>query len=132
MEDLYVQLAAILVAILSGGIAVFQILLFLGFPLGEYSWGGKYKGVLPKKIRMMSLPAAVLGLFFGLVFLMHTNLLTIESILPTNILVWVITVFLGLNTLGNLASRSKKEKVVMGPIAAITFLSCLFISIFGK
>ena len=60
-----VQIAAIIVAVISCGIAIFQVLLFLGLPLAEYSWGGKYQGVLPKKMRIISLPSALLLIFFG-------------------------------------------------------------------
>ncbi len=122
-----IQIAAIIVAMVSVGIAVFQILLFLGAPLAEYSWGGKYQGVLPNRMRMMGLPSALLLLFFGFIFLLHTDIVSMEIGLPTNIFVWVITIFMGLNTLGNLASKSKKEKIVMTPLSSVTFLSCLVV-----
>nr|WP_263324624.1 hypothetical protein [Neobacillus sp. Marseille-Q6967] len=54
------NLAAIIIAVISLGIAIFQVLLTLGFPLGEATMGGYYK-VLPKKIR---LPVPYQLLFF--------------------------------------------------------------------
>ncbi|MDN3019117.1 hypothetical protein PH210_23370 [Paenibacillus sp. BSR1-1] len=129
MEERSIQIAAIIVAVFSSGIAIFQVLLFLGLPLAEYSWGGKYQGVLPKKMRIMGLPSALLLLFFGFIFLVHTKVLSVEFNLPTNLFVILITIFMGLNTLGNLASKSKKERIVMTPLAGITFLSCLLVLI---
>src|SRR3954469_9623226 len=108
-----VQIAAIIVAVISCGIAIFQVLLFLGLPLAEYSWGGKYQGVLPKKMRIMSLPSALLLLFFGFIFLIHSKVLSVGIHLPTKIFVIMITIFMGLNTLGNLVSKSNKERLVM-------------------
>ena len=129
MKEIMTQIAAIIVAFVSSGIAVFQILLFLGFPLAEYSWGGKYKGVIPKKMRMISLISAFLLLFFGFIFLLHSKVIPLNLHLPTNIFVIAITIFMGLNTLGNLVSKSSKERTVMTPIAAITFLASLFVMI---
>jgi hypothetical protein len=132
VDELYIQTAAIIISVISMVIAVFQILLFLGLPLGEYSWGGKYKGVLPPLVRVMSLLSAFLLFFMGFIFLIHTEVLSIGSKLPTPILVWIITLFLGLNTLGNLASKSKKEKIVMTPLSGLAFISCLFVSILSE
>ena len=41
---------------------------------------------------------------------------------------WIITAFMAFNTLGNLASKSTKEKVVFGPITFLLTLACLLIS----
>lgn len=57
MKELFIQIAAIIVAVVSC-IAIFQVLLFW-LPLAEYSWGGKYLGVLPKKMRIMSFTSAL-------------------------------------------------------------------------
>jgi hypothetical protein len=126
-----VQIAAIIVAVISSGIAIFQVLLFLGLPLAEYSWGGKYQGVLPKKMRIISLPSALLLIFFGFIFLVHSKVLSVGFFLPTNIFVILITIFMGLNTLGNLISKSKKERILMAPLAGMTFLSCLLVLLYS-
>ena len=125
-----VQIAAIIVAVISSGIAIFQVLLFLGLPLAEYSWGGKYQGVLPMKMRIISLPSALLLVFFGFIFLVHSKVLSVGFFLPTNIFVIFITIFMGLNTLGNLFSKSKKERMLMAPLSGITFVSCVLVLIY--
>ena len=123
-----IYVASIIVAILFLAIAVFQILLSLGYPLGEFAMGGYYK-VLPKKLRIASVANALVLLCMGFVFLQHTNIIVGLDFLPTHILVWVITIFLGLNTIANLISRSKKERLVMTPLSGFTFLLCLFIAV---
>jgi hypothetical protein len=126
----FIQIAAVIIAIIAGGIAVFQVLLALGYPLAEYSWGGKHKGVLPNQLRLASIPSAVLLLFMGYVFLLHADVIRAgAAALPTQVLVWLFTAFLGLNTLGNLASKSPAEKRVMTPISGIAFLCGLVVVI---
>jgi hypothetical protein len=128
-----VQIPAIISAVVFLFGAVFQLLLVLGFPLGEYSWGGKYKGVLPPRLRLASVFAAGILVFMAFVLLIHTKLLSIDvNFLPTTILVWIIALYMGLNTLGNLTSKSKKEKLFMAPQTAIAFISCLVVAIVGR
>lgn len=124
----WVYLSSIIVAILFVAIAVFQVLLSLGYPLGEFAMGGYYK-VLPKKLRIVSVFNALILLFMGFVFLQHTTVLQGFDFISTNIFVWVITIFLGLNTLANLISRSRKERLIMTPLSGVAFILCLFISI---
>ncbi|WP_010095201.1 hypothetical protein [Ornithinibacillus scapharcae] len=120
------ELITILVTCMFVLVAVFQVLLALGFPLGEYALGGYHK-ILPKGLRLMSGVNAVVLLFMGFIFLQHTNIIEGISVLPTNLLVWIVTVFLGLNTIANLVSRSKKERLVMTPLSGLTFILCLII-----
>ena len=124
----FIYMSSIVVAILFAAIAVFQVLLSLGYPLGEFAMGGYYK-VLPKKLRIIGVVNALILLFMGFVFLQHANVLVGVNILSTNILVWVITIYLGINTIANLISRSKKERFVMTPLSGLTFILCLFIAL---
>jgi hypothetical protein len=48
-----------------------------------------------------------------------------------SILAWVFTVFLGLNTIANFVSQSRKEKIIMTPLSGIGFLSCLFVAVYS-
>ncbi|MGZ4107891.1 MAG: hypothetical protein ACXVO1_11215 [Tumebacillaceae bacterium] len=127
-----VQIPAIIGSVVFLIGAVFQLLLVIGLPLGEYSWGGKYQGVLPSRLRISSLFAALILVLMAFVLLLHTKVISIGTgYVPTTILVWIITIFMGLNTLGNLASKSKKEKLLMTPQTAIACLSCIVILTVG-
>ncbi|MQR94296.1 hypothetical protein [Fictibacillus phosphorivorans] len=128
MTTEFVYFSSIIVAIMFVSISVFQVLLSLGYPLGEFAMGGFYK-VLPKKLRIMSMINAIILLFMSVVFLKHTDVLYGFDFLPTNTLVWIITIFLGINTITNLLSQSKKEKRMMTPFSSIAFLLCLFITL---
>ncbi|MFD1020936.1 hypothetical protein [Thalassobacillus hwangdonensis] len=122
----FIYIASIIVALSFVSIAGFQVLLSLGFPLGEFAMGGQHK-ILPKKLRIVSVINALILLFMAFVFLHHTDVLNWSFFISTNIAVWVITIFLGMNTVANLISPSKKERFVMTPLSGVTFILCLFI-----
>ncbi len=125
----FIYIASIIAAILLFSVAVFQVLLALGYPFGEFAMGGYHK-VLPKKLRVVSVMNALILLFMGFVVLQHTNVVNGLELLSTNTVVWVITIFLGFNTITNLISRSKKERFMMTPLSGLIFLLCLFIALF--
>ena len=124
----FVYIASIIVAISFLCIAVLQVLLSFGYPFGEFVMGGKFK-ILPKQFRIVSAVNALILLFMGFVFLQHTNVINGLNFLSTNKLVWIITVFLGINTIANLISRSKKERYTMTPLSGFTFILCLYITL---
>ncbi|MRX71243.1 hypothetical protein GJU40_03530 [Bacillus lacus] len=124
----YTYIASITVAIIFVSISIFQLLLSFGFPLGEYAMGGYYK-ILPNKLRAFSAVNSLVLLFMAFIFLQHSSVLDRIDYLPTNVLVWIITIFLSLNTAANLVSRSKKERLIMTPVSGFTFLLCLFITL---
>jgi hypothetical protein len=129
MEGNLIHVAAIIVVILFVCIAGFQVLLSLGYPLGEAAMGGYYK-VLPKKLRFVSAINAFILLFMGFVFLQHAKVVSIGLIvLLASILVWVFTIFLGINTIANSISKSKKERFIMTPLSSIAFVLCLLIAL---
>lgn len=128
MEVNFLSIASIIVTIICVSIACFQVLLSFGCPLGEFAMGGSYK-ISPKKRRVLSVVNALILLFMSVVFLQHAYVIKGLRFLPTNPLVWVITIFLGLNTIANLLSRRKKERYTMTPISGIAFILCLFIAL---
>lgn len=128
MEVDFVYISSIIVAIMFVSLAIFQVLLTLGYPFGEFTLGGYYK-ILPKKLRIVSAVSALILLFMGLVFLKHSNVLNGLDFLPTNILVWIIIISLGFMTLANLISQSKKERHTMTPLSGVAFILCLFIAL---
>ncbi|WP_413378569.1 hypothetical protein [Alkalihalobacillus sp. 1P02AB] len=115
-------------AVLFLGIAIFQLLLAFGKPLAEYSYGGKFTGVLPLPFRIASFVSSLVLIAFAFVFLQYTGLILPGVDLP--FLKWIIVgivIFLFINTVGNLASRSIKEKMVMSPLSALACLAGVII-----
>lgn len=114
---------------LLAGLIIFQIALAAGAPLGRFAWGGKFDGVLPAKLRVASLVAALLLLLFG-IFVAHKPgwVSLLDSAIVT-IGLWIIFAQLVLNTLGNLASKSPAERKTMAPISGILVVCILLLAL---
>ncbi len=130
MNPIVIQIAAITNAFIFTILSIYQVLLVLGIPIGEASWGGQYK-VLPVKFRIGSAISVFILSFSSIVFLQYGNIISTIFVIPwENIIVWIITIYMGLNTFGNFCSKSKYEKLIMTPITIIAFLAGLIVAIF--
>jgi hypothetical protein len=118
--------AAVLAAVLFLGMAAFQASLALGAPLGAHVLGGRYPGALPNRLRAFSAVAAAILVGGTLVILARAGAIGWPAG-ATGLLVpaaWAIAAFLVLNTLGNLASKSRLERTVFAATtAALAVLS---------
>lgn len=118
--------AAVLAAVLFLGMAAFQASLALGAPVGAHVLGGRQPGVLPNRLRAFSAIAAGVLVGGALVILARAGAIGWPAG-ATGLLVpaaWAIAAFLVLNTLGNLASKSRLERTVFAATtAALAVLS---------
>ncbi len=123
------EIAAWIIVIGFFGLMCFQILLALGFPLGQAAWGGKYIK-LPPRLRIASLFSAGVFVAASIFVLERAGVISFfksQTVVTTG--VWILVGFLGLNTLSNLASKSKLEKRVMTPVSFTLGLLCLIVAI---
>lgn len=111
-------------AVLFGIVAVLTLLIGLGFPLGEFSMGGKYK-VVPPKLRILYWISLAIQLFAIIVILQAGNIIPLWlSVRATTYIVLFFAAYLSLNTIMNILSTSKKEQLCATPLsimAAICF-----------
>jgi hypothetical protein len=113
--------AAVLAAVLFLGMAAFQASLALGAPLGAHVLGGRQPGTLPTRLRAFSAIAAAILVGGALVILARAGAIGWPAgarglLTPAS---WAIAALLVLNTLGNLASRSRLEKTVFAATTAV-------------
>ena len=100
-------------------VAVLEIALICGAPLGEFTMGGRHK-VLPPMYRMFAVSSVLAQLFSAAMILQgggHMNMWF--AIKVTKIICFVFAGFFAVNTFMNVISPSKKEKFFMTPLAAI-------------
>jgi len=119
-------LASILAALVLSFVAIFQILLAIGLPLGEAAWGGTHR-VLPPHLRVASaLSSLLLGLAIWIV-LARTDVVRIPW-QPSSVRAgtWVVFSFLTLNTVGNFASKGRIERALMTPVTFVC-AACLLV-----
>ncbi len=105
-------------------VAVMEVLLICGLPLGEFTMGGRHK-VLPPMYRIFAASSVILQLFGAAMLLQGGGLMNMWfSGKVTEIICFVFAGFFAVNTVMNLISPSKKEKYVMTPLAAVE--ACCF------
>ena len=123
--------AALVATGLFAAMAAFQATLAAGAPLGAHVLGGRHSGALPPRLRAFSGIAAVLLLGFALVMLARAGVIGWPAgiagfLIPAS---WVIAGFLVLNTLGNLASKSRFERTVLAATTAGLAVLCGFVAL---
>ena len=123
-------LAAIVAAALFLAMSGFQASLALGAPLGQHVLGGRYPSTLPARIRVFSGIAAAILALGAVVILARAGVIG----WPSNIAgllapaAWVLAGFLLLNTLGNLASKSRLERTVFAATTATLTVLCAYVA----
>ena len=125
-----VRIAAITAAIGFLVIAVFQLALALGAPLGRAAWGGAYEGQLPMGLRIASGVAVAVWVLAALIVLGRAGFRVVP--LPYGVLRWGTWVLVGLLFVGallNIVSSSEWERFGWGPVALIEGVLCLFIAL---
>ena len=121
--------AAIVAVVLLAVIVAFQAALALGAPWGRAAWGGAHER-LPTGLRIASGFAVVLWLVAALVVLTRAGYEW--SPVPSSVArwgVWVLSGMLRVGTLMNLASRSRLERLIQTPIAAVLSILCLLVAL---
>lgn len=111
------------------GLALFQIALILGAPLGKFAWGGSNR-VLPTRFRIASAISILLYILFALFACSKINIVSVitnQQLL--NIGLWVFTLYFFIGIAMNAISRSKPERNLMTPIAAILAVSFLIVTL---
>lgn len=122
-----ITIAAITGSILFSLTVILYILLAAGAPLGEYAMGGANK-VLPPKVRTMVV-FAILIQIFGIIILLQAGGI-IDSAIPPQVVktgCYVYAIYLSVNVVMNLFSKSNKERLLMTPLSAIT-ATCFWVA----
>lgn len=114
-------------AILFFVIAIMTVLVACGLPLGEFTMGGQYR-ILPKKFRVISLVCLIIQIFAAIIILQAGGFIHLWfSTNITRYICFFFAIYLSLNTIMNLVSKSKKEKYVMTPISLVAAI-CYWIT----
>ena len=121
--------AAIIFTLLMAALALFQLTLVLGAPLGHFAWGGQHR-VLPGGLRIGSLVAIPLYALFSTTLLMHAGLVPAWPdagwLSPA---AWGVVAYMGLGVVVNAISRSLPERLTMTPLVAILLILALLVAL---
>ena len=120
---------SILGAVLFGVIAIMTVLVACGLPLGEFTMGGQHK-ILPKKFRVMAVISVAIQVFAMVIILQAGGFISMWlSFKVTKYICFFFLIYLSLNTIMNMISKSRKEKYVMTPLSLIAGI-CFWITAF--
>ncbi|WP_129784802.1 hypothetical protein [Promicromonospora panici] len=110
--------AALLLAVLLAVLAVFQIALILGAPIGHFAWGGQHR-VLPARLRVGS---GISILIYALIALVGLDRAGLTDVFPgafPAVAMWVVFAYFVLGIGMNGISRSKPERYTMAPLCLV-------------
>jgi len=99
-------------------LAVFQLALIFGAPLGDFAWGGQHR-VLPTRLRVGS---AVSICIYALIDVIAWDRVGAIDVFPepfSEIAMWVIFAYFVLGILMNAISRSRRERYTMVPVSIV-------------
>lgn len=120
------EAAALLATTLLVGLSLFQIALIFGAPIGHFAWGGKHR-VLPLKLRVSSGISIIIYIFLILLALEGVGYIDIFSNdTVVSIALWISFAYLTLGIFLNAISRSRPERTLMTPMAALLAI-CFFL-----
>ncbi|MCW3491656.1 hypothetical protein [Dethiobacter alkaliphilus] len=110
-------------------IAIFQVALAMGAPLGEFTMGGKFTGKLPIKMRVAALAQIVILLIFVFIVAAKAGIAFEQYYSFGRIGIWFVVAFFVFGTIVNISSPSRKEKLTMGPANIIALISTLVVAL---
>jgi hypothetical protein len=124
------QTAAIIMAIVQIVVALFQLALVLGAPMGEYAFGGQNPGKLPNRFRMASVFSfVVLVALAGHYFAQAGVFTPVLPELPNSWVNWALVVFFTVGLVMNSISRSKKERQMWVPVLLLSVVLAIIVAL---
>ena len=110
---------AIIAAFLLIVAALIEVLLILGFPLGEFTMGGQYR-VLPPAYRAIAAFSIIVQLAAAAIVLQCGGYMDMWfSTSTSKVICLILAGYFVLNAFMNCFSKSQKERIVMTPLAII-------------
>jgi hypothetical protein len=121
-------LAAIVLTAILGILAVFQLALALGAPLGHFAWGGSHR-VLPARLRIGSLVSIVIYAIIAVLALDRAGVIDVVPDVVSTVGMWVVFAYFVLGIVMNAMSRSKPERYTMTPVVAVLAVLSLVVAL---
>jgi hypothetical protein len=118
---------ALALTVVLAALAIFQLALIFGAPLGRFAWGGQHR-VLPARLRIGS---AVSILIYALIAIIAWDRVGAIDVFPelfSEVAMWVIFAYFVLGIVMNAISRSKPERYVMVPVSIVLAVLSFFIA----
>lgn len=123
-----VRTAAYSACVILALLAVFQMALVAGAPIGRFAWGGQHD-VLPGRLRVGSSVSIVLYVVFALILLGRADVIAAFPDAVTRVGTWALVVYFSLGVVLNGVSRSKPERNTFTPVSVVLAALCLVVAL---
>ena len=116
-----------LIFTLSGFLIFHFLVLFKIIPYSTV-WGSRLKS--DKEMYRFEIVSILLNSFFLIMLFVHSNILTISfSEIIMKIFFWTMSVIFTINTLGNMVSKNKLEKLLFTPLTILLTIFSLILAL---
>jgi len=123
-----IKYIALIYIIVSSVVIIFQIALVFGAPWGNLTLGGKWRGRLPGKARIIPLFSIVVLLFFIIIAAARTQIAFDQIYDSSKNLIWIVVGYNILGTIMNAITPSRSERNLWLPVIVFMLLSSIFIA----
>ncbi|UOQ90235.1 hypothetical protein MUN74_04760 [Agromyces endophyticus] len=120
--------AAIALCVLLALLAIFQLALALGAPLGRFAWGGQHR-VLPARLRVGSAVSIVIYAIIAVLALDRAGLVDVVSDAVSTVGMWIVFAYFVLGIAMDAISRSRAERLTMTPVVIVLAVLSLLVAI---
>lgn len=120
--------AAIALTVILALLAVFQLALVLGAPLGRFAWGGTHR-VLPARLRIGSAVSIVIYAVIAVLALDRVGAIDLVPDVVSTVGMWIVFAYFVLGIPLNAMSRSRAERYTMTPVVAVLAVLSLIVAL---
>ena len=93
------------------------------------TWGGKYPGRLPVRLRFISALSAVLLAVFTMVVEIRAGVVAAHWQALSRSLIWVVVAYCALGTVANAITPSKWERILWLPVVLVLLVTSLRVAL---
>ena len=122
------MLLALALTVLLAALAIFQLALALGAPIGRFAWGGRHR-VLPGRLRIGSVVAILVYALIELIAWDRVGAIDVFHEPFSVVAMWVVFAYFAAGIILNAISRSKPERYVMVPVTIVLTMLSFFLAI---
>jgi hypothetical protein len=122
-------LAAIVFAIATAGVVIFQLALAAGAPWGAYAMGGAFPGRFSPRMRVAAAVQGFILAAVALIVLANAGVIEIALVASLPWLIWAVVALCAVAVVLNAASRSAGERRLWVPVTLVLLASSLVVAI---
>eukprot|EP01130_Rhizamoeba_saxonica_P002899 TRINITY_DN127_c0_g1_i1.p1 TRINITY_DN127_c0_g1~~TRINITY_DN127_c0_g1_i1.p1 ORF type:complete len:140 (-),score=0.43 TRINITY_DN127_c0_g1_i1:13-432(-) len=122
MISLSLTIVVAMYSLLSLIIIIFLTCLACGAPWGEYSNGGAYPGIYPKRMRVVAIVQVFIVMLKCIIVATRAQLIFPDVYYASEFAIWIVLVIDFISAILNIITPSKWERIYWAPVAVSMIL----------